>query len=185
MKTSVYIAASLDGFIARENGGLDWLPTGDPGNGGGDDDFDEFMRSIDVLVMGRHTYEQVLTFGKWPYGDKRVVLLSSRKLTLPDSLPKTVTVSSGTPQEIIDHLAAQGAQHLYIDGGITNQNFLAAGLIDRLIITTIPVLLGSGIPLFGPLSGDINLRHEETRSLASGLVQSRYTVRRSNPWEGG
>jgi len=184
MKASVYIATSLDGFIARENGDLDWLPE-DDSISNEDHGYEALMDSVDVLVFGRHTYEKVLTFGDWPYGSKRVVVLSSRMLTLPDRLPDTVEVFSGTPQEIIDHLAGQGAQHLYIDGGITIQRFLAAGLIDELTLTTIPVLLGSGIPLWGSLSGDIGLRHEETRSFASGLVQSRYTVERPMPGESG
>ena len=183
MKSSVYIATSLDGFIARENGEIDWLLGSDPDGSGEDYGFDEFMASVDALVMGRYTFEQVLTFGDWPYGNKRVVVLSSRSLTLPDALPETVTTASGSPAEIIRLLEKQGARHLYIDGGKTIQRFLNDGLIQELIICTIPVLLGSGIPLFGPLKIDIKLLHEETRSFASGMVQSRYTVQGPKPVE--
>lgn len=187
MKASVFIAISLDGFIARGNGAIDWLPMGDPDGSGEDDGFEAFMTSIDVLVMGRHTYEQVLTFGDWPYGSQQVVVLSSRRLSLHEALPETVTTASGSPAEIIKMLENQGARHLYIDGGQTIQQFLDDGLIQELTITTIPVLLGSGIPLFGPLEADIQLRHTQTRSFASGLVQSRYTVvgTRARPGGGG
>jgi dihydrofolate reductase len=187
MKGSVYIATSLDGFIARENGALDWLPGSGEGESGegegdegesGDEDYGyyEFMESVDVLVMGRKTYEMVLSFGQWPYGDKRVVVLSSKQLQIPDDLAGTVESSSSSPTDLAQQLEESGAKHLYIDGGKTIQGFLNADLIQELIITTIPILIGSGIPLFGPLTGDRKLRHIETRSFKNGFVQSKYQV---------
>ena len=168
MKISVFIGISVDGFMARANGGLDFLPE-DPEPHG----FDEFFASIDVLVIGRKTYETVLAFPDWPYGDKRVVVLSSGALNLPR---KNVEHMSGAPEDIVARLAASGAQHLYIDGGITIQRFLGAGLIQRLIITRVPVLIGDGIPLFGSLPHDVRLQHVATRHYPSGLVQSEYEI---------
>ncbi len=181
MKASVYIATSLDGFIARENGDLDWLPGSDGGSGdseSGDDDFGfkAFMDSIDVLVMGRNTYEMVLSFGQWPYGSKRVVVLSSTLTQLSDDLPNTVELRSCSPTELVKNLLESGAEHLYIDGGKMIQGFLNANLIQEIIITRIPVLIGRGIPLFGPANKDVKLQHLETRSFANGFVQSKYRV---------
>ena len=180
MEASVYIATSLDGFIARENGALDWLPgaDGSGGNGPGkseDYGYSAFMATVDAIVMGRNTYEAVLGFGDWPY-HLPVVVLSSRQVDVPAPLKQSVEAMAGSPQDVFDRLAERGFEHLYIDGGATIQRFLRAGLIRRLIVTRVPVLLGSGIPLFGPLDSDIHLRHVETQSFASGMVQSVYDV---------
>src|SRR2546426_221850 len=147
MTVSVFIGTSLDGFIARPNGDLDFLPEG----GGEPHGYDEFMASVDALVIGRNTFEKVLTFGTWPYGDKRVVVLSSRPVDLSAAGGAVVEQMAGSPAEIVSQLAASGANHLYVDGGITIQGFLRAELIHRLIITRVPVLIGEGIPLFGNL----------------------------------
>ena len=125
--------------------------------------------------MGRNTYEKVLAFGAWPY-NKPVIVLTSRELTVPESLSDKVETMSGSPAEIVAALAGRGAKHLYVDGGNTVQRFLRAGLIQNIIITTIPVLIGTGIPLFGRLDDDIRLQHLETRTLAHGLVQNEYQV---------
>jgi dihydrofolate reductase len=177
MKASVFIATSVDGFIARPNGDIDWLPNG--GNEDSEEDYgyQEFMESVDVLVMGRNTYELVLTFGSWPYGEKPVVVLSSRRqLNIPEHIAGTVESMSAPPREVVRRLAERGAKHLYIDGGKTIQGFLAEGLIQQLIITRVPILIGSGIPLFGSIPQDIKLRHIATRTFESGLVQTRYEV---------
>jgi dihydrofolate reductase len=171
MKASVFIATSLDGFIARANGDIDWLPPG----GGEEHGYDVFMATVDALVIGRKTYETVLTFDTWPYGEKPVFVLSTRPLA-PAPPGAVAERMSGAPAEIVSQLAARGVEHIYVDGGITIQRFLQAGLIQRLIITRIPVLLGDGIPLFGALQRDILLRHVGTRQYASGLVQSEYVV---------
>lgn len=169
---SVFIGVSVDGFIARSNGDLDFLPPG----GGEPHGYAEFFASIDALVIGRKTFETVLTFPQWPYGDKTVVVLSSRPLDFSAVRTGVVEQMAGDPLEVVMHLAARGFHHLYIDGGVTIQEFLGAGLIERLIITRVPVLIGQGIPLFGRLPRDIKLHHIETRSYASGLVRSEYLV---------
>jgi dihydrofolate reductase len=171
VKTSVFVGTSLDGFIARVNGDLDFLPPG----GGEPHGYDQFMATVDALVIGRKTYEAVLTFDTWPYGQKRVFVLSTR--TLPHApLGTVVEQMSGDPAEIVSQLEARGIRHVYVDGGNTIQRFLQAGLIQRLIITRVPVLIGTGIPLFGALQRDIVLTHVATRQYGSGLVQSEYVV---------
>ena len=171
MKASVFVGASLDGFIARANGDLDFLEAG----GGEPHGYDEFIATVDALVIGRKTFETVLTFGSWPYGNKPVVVLSTRPLA-PTPPGAMVERMSGAPADIVSQLAARGIGHIYVDGGITIQRFLEAGLIHRLIITRVPVLIGGGIPLFGAVARDIPLKHVATRHYASGLVQSEYLV---------
>jgi dihydrofolate reductase len=174
MKASVYIATSLDGFIARPDGDIDWL--GEPSKDGEDYGYQKFIDTVDFLVMGRNTYEKVLSFGQqWPYS-KPVVVLTSRLLKVPDELAKSVETMSGSPADVVDELSKRGVEHLYVDGGKTIQTFLNADLIQRIIITRIPVLLGEGIPLFGPLNKDIRLMHVETRAFADGIVQCEYEV---------
>jgi dihydrofolate reductase len=172
MKLSVFIGTSLDGFIARPNGALDFLPP----DGGEPHGYTEFIASIDAIVIGRNTFETVLAMKPWPYGNKRVVVLSSRPVDFSAVVGGVVEQMAGPPAEIVSKLAASGAHHLYIDGGITIQQFLRAGLIQRLIITRVPVLIGDGIPLFGSLPHDIRLRHIATRHYPSGLVSSEYIV---------
>ncbi len=174
---AVFVGVSLDGFIARSNGDLDWLM----GEGGGDSaeyGYNEFIADIDAIVMGRNTFEKVVTFGKWYYGNKRVVVLSNHPLDL--SLARThggvVEVMAGSPAAIVSKLAASGADRLYVDGGITIQQFLRAGLVHRLIISRLPVLIGNGIPLFGSLQLDIRLNHIATRTYPGGMVQSEYRI---------
>lgn len=176
IKCSVFIATSLDGFIARKDGGLDWLPQPNEAEGGEDYGYKEFMASVDTLVMGRKTYELVLTFKEWPYPDKKVVVLSSRYPTTPTRLADGVEGVLCSPRELVEQLSARGARHLYVDGGKTIQGFLNAGLIHEMTITRVPVLLGDGIPLFGRLASDIRLQHVATKAYANGLVQSRYGV---------
>jgi dihydrofolate reductase len=171
MKASAFIGTSLDGFIARPNGTFDFLDAG----GGEPHGYDEFMASVDTLVIGRKTYETVLGFDVWPYDGKRVVVLSSGPLDLSQA-KGPVEQMAGAPTEIVARLAATGSRHAYVDGGITIQRFLRAGLIQRLIISRVPVLIGEGIPLFGALPHDVPLRHVATRHYASGLVQSEYEV---------
>ena len=172
MTVSVFVGASLDGFIARPNDDLDFLPPG----GGEPHGYNEFIASIDAIVIGRKTFEKVLTFDTWPYGDKRVVVLSSRPVDLSAAGKGVVEQMAGPPAEIVSKLAASGAHNLYVDGGITIQGFLRAGLVERLIITRVPVLIGDGIPLFGALTRDLRLRHVATQHYPSGLVKSEYHV---------
>jgi dihydrofolate reductase len=171
LRCSVFIATSLDGFIAREDGGLDWLPGDDCEPHG----YEEFFASVDAVVIGRGTFETVLGFGSWPYGSKPVFVLSSRPGLKPP--PGAVCeVLAGEPRKVCARLEERGFRHLYVDGGVTIQGFLRAGLIQRMTITRIPVLLGKGIPLFGDLPADLRLEHAWTRSFPSGMVQSEYGV---------
>ncbi|PYQ50784.1 MAG: deaminase [Acidobacteria bacterium] len=172
MRVSVFVGTSVDGFIARADGGLDFLPEG----GGEPHGYDEFIASVDAIVIGRKTFETVLAFPSWPYGDKRVVVLSTRPLDFSALRGAVVEQMAGPPAEIVARLAATGSHHLYVDGGITIQGFLRAGLVQRLVITRVPVLIGEGIPLFGSLPRDVRLRHVMTRHFPSGLVQSEYQV---------
>ena len=172
MKLSVFCGVSVDGFLARTNHALDFLDSGGQEPHG----FEEFYASVDVLVIGRKTFEVVLAFGKWPYGEKPVVALSSRPLDLSSVKGEVVEQMSGEPAEIAAKLEARGFKHAYIDGGINIRRFLAAGLIDRMVITSVPILIGAGIPLFGPLPHDIKLRHVATRTYKGGLVQSEYEI---------
>lgn len=176
MNASVFVGASVDGFIARPDGGLDWLPPG----GGEEHGYEAFMASVDALVIGRNTYETVLGFDAWPYGEKPVFVLSTRPLP-PAPAGAVVDRMAGEPADIVSRLAARGFRHAYVDGGITIQRFLRAGLIQRLVVTRVPVLIGSGIPLFGELPRDVLLRHVATRQYASGLVQSEYVVVTEGP----
>ena len=172
MMVSVFIGTSLDGYIARPNGQFDFLPAG----GGEPHGYNEFIASVDALVIGRKTFETVLAFPDWPYGSKRVVILSSRPLDLSAVRNGVVEQMAGPPAEIVAKLAASGAHHLYVDGGITIQEFLRAGLVQRLIITRVPVLIGEGIPLFGALPRDVQLQHVATQQYPSGLVKSEYRI---------
>jgi dihydrofolate reductase len=172
LRASVFVGTSLDGFLARSNGDLDFLPPG----GGEEHGYGAFMASVDAIVIGRNTFDKVLTFDEWPYGKKPVFVLSTRPIDAPPVRGAVIERMAGSPSDIASRLAARGFQHLYVDGGITIQRFLRAGLIQLLNITRVPVLIGSGTPLFGELPYDIGLRHVVTRQYPSGLVQSEYVV---------
>ena len=176
MKTTVYIATSMDGFIARQNGEIDWLPSGEDVEGGEDYGYQEFIDSVDALVMGRNTYDLTLSFDSWPYGTKPVFVLSSRKVEIPNDISETVESICAPPREVVRCLSERGFNHLYIDGGKTIQAFLREGLIQQFIITKVPILIGTGIPLFSSLPHDVKLYHLETRQFENGLVQSKYEV---------
>ena len=176
-KVSVYIATSLDGFIARENGGLDWLDEANATVPPGEDlGFRTFLDSVDAMILGRKTCETVLSFGFWPYGERPVVVLSRTPISFPAFVPDTVIQSSGSPRDLLERLSDDGAEHVYVDGGATIQGFLAEGLVDEITVTVIPGLLGGGIPLFGSMERDIHLTHLRTTAYDFGMVQSTYTV---------
>ncbi len=178
MLISVFVGTSLDGFLARPNGAFDFLPV----DGGEPHGFAEFLASVDAVVMGRNTFDIVRPMKPWPYGQKRVVVLTHRKLDLSE-LDAPIEQMSGTPKDIVAQLASSGADHLYLDGGITIQQFLRADLVNRIIITRVPVLVGEGIPLFGSVPHDIQLRHLGTTQYSSGLVKSEYEVVRKGDSE--
>jgi dihydrofolate reductase len=171
MKLSVFVGTSLDGFIARRNGEYDFLPA----DGGEPHGYDEFMSSVDTIVIGRNTFEVVAKLPSWPYHGKRIVVLSHRPLKFSE-INVPVEQMSGEPAQIAQSLSAAGAKHVYVDGGLTIQEFLRAGQIHDLTITRVPVLIGDGIPLFGCVPKDIKLRHISTRQYKSGLVTSQYEV---------
>jgi dihydrofolate reductase len=173
MLASVFVGTSLDGFIARPNGNLDFLPPG----GGEEHGYRAFFDSVDALVIGRGTFETVLAFPEWPYGSKPVFVLSTRPLDLAAARGGVVEQMAGEPAAVLARLEARGHSHVYVDGGITIQRFLRAGLIRKIVITRVPVLIGTGIALFGALEQDIHLEHVETRQYPSGLVTSEYSVR--------
>jgi dihydrofolate reductase len=174
IRASVFVGVSVDGFLARRNGDFDFLI---PPGGVEEHGYTAFMASVDALVIGRNTYDKVLTLDEWPYGDKPVIVLSTRPIGPPTSPAAVVERMEGTPPEICARLSERGFGHLYVDGGITIQRFLEAGLVQRMTITRVPVLVGDGIPLFGALPRDLRLEHIETRSYSSGLVTSEYAVR--------
>lgn len=171
----IFIATSLDGFIAREDGGLDWLLK-QPAEGE-DHGYDAFIESVDVVVMGRASFEKVLTFEPWPY--PKPVIVMSGTLTeagIPAQLRSRVSLSRLSPRALMDDLGSRGWRRAYIDGGRLIQSFLREHLIADITLTRAPVLIGRGRPLFGDLTRDIDLEHVSTRSYPSGLVTSKYRV---------
>ena len=179
MKATAYFAASLDGYIARSDGSIDWLNEASAAVPDGEDlGFKDFLNSVDAIVMGRKTFEQALTFGEWAYGKTPVYVMSSKPISIPPVCPKVVCHSSESPQAIYKRLKAEGLKHIYVDGGVTIKGFLAAGLINEIIVTTIPVILGSGISPFAGLTKDIMLALLATESFDCGFVQIKYAVTR-------
>jgi len=173
----VYIGTSLDGFIAREDGDIAWLVKF--GDKDAVDAYNEFMATIDVIVIGRGTFDKVLEFPSWPY-DKPVVVLSRTIKDLPGGVKDKATVLSLKPVDLLRSLSDKGYKAAYIDGGKVIQSFLAEDLIDSLTISKVPVLIGSGLPLFGPLDVDIAFEHMRTKTYSNGLVRSYYQRKRVN-----
>jgi dihydrofolate reductase len=171
---SVFIATSLDGFIARSDGGLDWLEVVKAE--GEDYGYAEFFSSVDALLLGSKTYETVLGFGAWPYGDKPCYVATTQaRVAVGDEV-----FVEGTPEELARELADRGHQRMYLDGGNLIRAFLGAGLVDDLTLSFVPVLLGDGLSLFqgaGVLDTGSRLSLGEVRAFPSGLVRLRYEVR--------
>ncbi|MCB0482881.1 MAG: dihydrofolate reductase [Flavobacteriales bacterium] len=183
MKCSVYIATSVDGFIAKPDGNVDWLHTA--GNleadmGTEDMGFKAFMDSVDCIIMGRKCMEMIsnmnLTPEQWFYGDMRIVVLSNTVKEVPDNLKGKVEMYSGDINSLVAALEKEGFKHAYIDGGKTIQSFINLRLIDEIIITKVPVLLGEGIPLFGKTLKDIKLEKAKACAFANDFVQVKYSV---------
>ncbi len=176
LKCEVFIACSLDGFIARPDGDVAWLDHPRYALEGEDFGYYALMDRVNVLVMGRNTYDVVRSFDiTWPYGDKAVRVLTHRAVDIPAELQGSVAALSGTPAEIVKQLAAEGFSCAYIDGGAVIQDFLRAGLVERMIITTIPVLLGAGIRLFGELEQDVHLKPAKVQHWPNGFVQTEWS----------
>lgn len=171
MKTHVYIGTSLDGFIARKDGDIEWLVKFESEEI--NKSYQDFISNIDAIVIGRGTYEKVLSFPSWPY-HKKVFILSTVLNQLPGSLKGKASILSMHPKDLLDHLSRQGFSNIYIDGGKVIQSFLKDDLIDELIISKVPVLIGSGIHLFGYVASDLPFKHVRTREFSNGLVMSHY-----------
>ena len=170
----VFVATSLDGFIARKDHALDWLPQ--EKIDGEDSGYETFISSIDGLIMGRGTFEKVLNFGDWPY-PKPVIVLSKTLDAIPEELEGKVRISQLSPTEIMKTLAEEGWTRAYVDGGQIVQSFLKEGLIDDIVVTFIPILIGEGIRLFGKTDGDVNLKLVASQAYSSsGMVQNHYKV---------
>jgi dihydrofolate reductase len=175
LKTTVYIGTSLDGFIARKNGDIDWLTQF------ANDDairaYEEFMSRVDAIVIGKGTFEKVLTFPSWPY-EKKVFVLSTSIKQVPDIVKDKITVLSMGPKELLNYLSEKSFSGIYVDGGKVIQSFLKEDLIDELIISKAPVLIGNGIPLFDYLNTDLKFKHINTHVSSNGLVRSYYERQR-------
>lgn len=177
MKLSVFIATSLDGFIADENGGIDWLNKANESIPPGEDcGFSQFYATVDVLIMGRNTFNQVIQFKEWPYGNTPVFVLSNTLKTLPSNCPTSVNISNSKPDILIKELIDKGFKHGYIDGGITIQNFLKAGLLNEITVTLIPVTLGTGKLLFSNNKNETWFKLIQSKSYSFGFVQNTYQV---------
>lgn len=171
----IFIATSLDGFIARRDGNIDWLLSrDDPGE---DHGYQDFIKNIDGLVMGRGSFEAVAAFEPWPY-DRPVVVLSKTLASspVPNHLAGRVRFVDMAPRAAMEMLAMEGWQRVYVDGGRIVQSFLREGLVADMVVTQIPVLIGDGRRLFGPIDGDMPLTHVTTKTFPSGLVQSLYRI---------
>jgi dihydrofolate reductase/predicted GNAT family N-acyltransferase len=168
-KISIYIATSIDGYIARTDNSLDWLDR----VGGYDEDygFQELLNSIDALIIGRKTYEIATTVSD-PYPGKRVVVLSNSL----DSVRQGMELYHGDLTDLVTRLHSEGIRHIWVDGGITISQFLSLQIVDTMTISIIPVLLGSGIPLFNPIDKEISCRLVSSQSYPSGLVQFNYEI---------
>ena len=173
MLNTVFIATSLDGYIADKDGGLDWLnsiPNPDNLAMG----WVNFIDRIDALVMGRRTFDKVCSFNcEWPYS-KPVFVLSNSLKSIPEGYEAKAEPIKGSLSKVIEKIHQRGYKHLYIDGGVTVQSFLKEDLIDEIIITTIPILLGGGTPLFGELSRQIQFEHVKTEVFLNAIVQNHY-----------
>jgi dihydrofolate reductase len=171
MKSKVYIGTSLDGFIARKNGDFSWLSQF--ANDEAIKAYEEFINTVDAIVIGKGTFEKVLTFPSWPY-TKKVFVLSTSIKEVPGSVKEKVIILSMQPKDLLSYLSGLGILNIYIDGGSVIQNFLKEDLVDELIIAKAPILIGSGIPLFGYLDIDLQFRHIRTQVQTNGLVRSYY-----------
>jgi dihydrofolate reductase len=169
----------LDGFISRPDGSIDWLNQANALVPAGQDcGYATYMSTVDAIAMGRHTYELARSFDSWPYGETPVYVLSSTLGSLPSESPTTASLHSCKPKELAALAWSRGHRSLYIDGGKTIQAFIAASLLAEITITVIPVLLGTGRPLFGTLStSEVWLEHVSSHGYPFGFVQNRYVFK--------
>lgn len=184
MKCSAFIATSVDGFIARPDGNVDWLHSSgnqdvEMGNQA-DMGFYSYLSKVDCLIMGRKTMEVIanmnLSDDQWPYGDMRIVVLSASLKEVPSSMRNNVSIFSGRLTELVKQLSDEGFEHAYIDGGSTIQQFIQEGLMNEMTIARVPILLGAGIPLFTTLGKEVKLSEAETTAYPNDFVQVKYTL---------
>lgn len=166
--TSSFVGVSLDGFLARLDGTIDWLERFE----GGEHGYRAFFDSVDTIVVGRKTYDFVLTMKSWPYRGKRCFVMTHRDVGGHNG----ERAYSGEPAGILQHLEAEGARHVYVDGGVVIREFLAARLLDELTMTVVPSLIGEGLPLFGGVKIESGLVLVEVKSFGGGLAQMRYRM---------
>jgi dihydrofolate reductase len=177
VKVSVFIGTSLDGYISRSDGRIDWLEKANKKvNPGEDFGFNNFLSSIDLIVMGRKTFEQVLTFEDWLYKETKMMVLSSRQIEIPSSLLGKVTVTKETPGQLIERLSNECIRHVYVDGGMVIHSFLASGLVNEITVTIVPILIGNGKSFYGIVPMDISLEQTKATIFKSGFVQIQYQV---------
>lgn len=169
-KISIYIAMSIDGYIARKDGNLDWLEYGHTGSE--DYGFKKFINSIDTLILGRNTYQVVSGFEEWPYKGKKVIVLSNTLKVVR----KEAELFCGQLPDLLSKLHSENIRHIWVDGGITASKFLETGLVDELTISIIPMVLGSGIPLFSIMNKEHKCQLVSTQPYPSGLVQLKYEM---------
>lgn len=178
-KNIVFIARSLDGFIAGKNGELDWLHS-IPNPDNDDMGYQALMDEVDAILMGRTTYQTVLGFDcPWPY-KKHVFVLSNTLKEVPEDLAGQVTLLSGSVHSILEKIHAKGYNTLYIDGGRTIQQFLQEDVIDELRLTTIPILLGGGFSLFGDLKKPLEFEHVKSEVFLNQIVQDTYRRKKND-----
>lgn len=166
MRISVFVGLSLDGFLSREDGSFDYLKPFE----GEEHGYTAFMDSVDTLVIGRETYDTVLAFDTWPYVGERVVVVTHR----PIDARHGETTHEGPLAPLADRLEREGVQRVYLDGGNVVRQGLEEDLVDDMTISTVPVLIGSGRPLFGGPPQTKRWKLVDTRSYKNGLVQARY-----------
>ncbi len=180
VKVSVYIGTSLDGFIAREDGDISWLDKANQNITLGEDfGFHAFLETVNLIVMGRKTFEQVAAFDTWPYKNNKLIVLTSKRFEIPERLKKTVAISNTlNPIDLIKELSGKSIDHIYVDGGVVIREFLSAGLVDEITVTIVPIIIGKGKSFSGLLPEDLHLQHLKTTVYEFGFVQSKYKIKK-------
>lgn len=173
---SAFIATSLDGYIARPNGKLDWLDSVADKSSTEDYGYQKFISRVSCIVMGRKTFEKVSAFAQWPYENKQVIVLSKSLLDVPEDFADKVSIFNGDLELLVVELQDKKVAKVYVDGGLTVQSFINSELLDEIIITQVPILIGKGISLFDNFKQDINLKLIKSQSYDNGFVQSHYKI---------
>ena len=176
MRVMVFVAQSIDGYIAKKDGDIQWLNDLSEKAAGEDQGFESIMELSDYLIMGRKSFEKVLSFDFWPYEGQKVIVLSKSLKELPETIKETTEIYAGDIENLYERLKNEGCQALYIDGAQTIQSFLHKELVTDMTITTVPILLGEGISLFGWMSESKEVDHEYTKAFPSGMVQTKYRL---------